>query len=144
MKTLLIVDDEPKILEKIVIILSSQFDNIITAINGKDALDKLSKITDIGCVVSDINMPVMNGIDFVKEVRNRKLEVPFIFFTSHGDDNLIMEAVKYGVFDFVDKPLFANLVSAVTGGMSLNYERLNINKETSTLVNEYENLLGEL
>jgi DNA-binding NtrC family response regulator len=143
MKTLLIVDDEPKILEKIVTILSSQFDNITTAINGRDALEKLSEIKNIGCVVSDINMPVMNGIDFVKEVRNMKLEVPFIFFTSHGDDNLIMEAVKFGVFDFVEKPHFGNLIGSVSSGMSLDFKSPS-NKETSSLASEYEDLLGKL
>ncbi len=143
-KTLLIVDDEIKILDKLVTILSSEVESIITAINGQEALDKMALEPGISCVVSDINMPVMNGIDFVKEVRKKKNEVPFIFFTSHGDDNLVKEAVKYGAFDFVDKPHFGNLLSAVTRGMSQNFEaKEQSSDDPDSLVSEYEKLLGD-
>jgi two-component system, LuxR family, response regulator FixJ len=66
----------------------------------------LSEIaTDIsGCVVSDIRMPGMNGIELVRELKRKGSTIPVILITGHGDVALAVEAMKAGAADFIEKP----------------------------------------
>jgi YesN/AraC family two-component response regulator len=143
---ILIVDDEVLIIDKVQKLLSFSFDNILTAENGKQALDIISKNNDLCCVITDIQMPIMDGIELVKSIRDNNNDIPIIIFTSHGDDQLMKQAVKYGVFDFIDKPLFLNLSESVSRGVE---EGFKISKGTQSfdedrIVSEYERLLLEI
>ena len=66
----------------------------------------LSEIaTDIsGCVVSDIRMPGMNGIELVRKLKSEGSTCPVILITGHGDVTLAVEAMKAGAGDFIEKP----------------------------------------
>jgi len=66
----------------------------------------LSEIaTDIsGCVVSDIRMPGMNGIELVRKLKSEGSTCPVILITGHGDVTLAVEAMKAGAVDFIEKP----------------------------------------
>ncbi len=130
---LLIVDDEKHILEILSLLLSKHFTKITTAMNGKEGLEKITQHSDIKCVLSDIRMPIMDGISFIKEVRAKGNDVPFIFFTGHGTDPLMIEATKYGAFDFISKPNFKSLEQVI----------LNATKESGEaddLVKSFENI----
>ena len=74
---LLIVDDEQLILDKTQIILEDYADSVFTAESGKKAIEILKEET-IHCIVCDINMPEMNGIEVIKAVREMGFEIPFI------------------------------------------------------------------
>lgn len=78
---LLIVDDEPILLKNLKINLEDYADNIFTASNGLDALE-VFKREKIHCIICDINMPQMNGVEVIKEVRNMDSHIPFIFYTA--------------------------------------------------------------
>ena len=56
------------------------------------------------CVVSDIRMPGLNGVDLVRELRGRGMPCPVILITGHGDVALAVEAMKAGAADFIEKP----------------------------------------
>lgn len=114
--TLLIVDDEIDITKIVSKLMEMDVTTILTATNGKDALEIFDK-NQVDCILSDINMPIMNGIEFVKEIRKRNLNVPFIFYTGYGTKRLMVEALKYGAFDFINKPELDNLVEIVCRGV---------------------------
>ena len=84
------------------------FSNLVEAENGQDALNKL-KVGDIGLIVSDWNMPVMQGIELLRTVRaDAELKhLPFLMVTAEGQKENIIEAVQAGVSNYVVKPFTA-------------------------------------
>lgn len=84
------------------------FSNLVEAENGQDALNKL-KVGDIGLIVSDWNMPVMQGIELLRTVRAdaEMKHLPFLMVTAEGQKENIIEAVQAGVSNYVVKPFTA-------------------------------------
>ncbi len=106
------VEDEEDILDLLLTILSDhriQVDGeshdvrVSVARNGKEALDLLSK-NWYDAVLSDIHMPVMDGLDLLANLRGLGKEIPFIFLTGFGDKVHAVRALRLGCFDFLDKP----------------------------------------
>lgn len=144
-KNILIVDDEELIVENMQYLLENSADKVFTALNGKQALEVLNT-EDIQCVISDIHMPIMNGIEFIKQVRANGNEIPFIFFTAHGNNDLMLEAVKYGAFDFLDKPNFNGLEEIIKRGFekgfSLSQSGPSEEVDTEAIASEYQEMLN--
>jgi DNA-binding NtrC family response regulator len=104
--TLLIVDDEPDLLELLSDEAIGQQFQVETAKNGKEALERLTRpsANRIDAVLSDINMPLLNGLELLSEVRKAGLETPFVFLTGYGDKEKAVLALRLGAMDFLDKP----------------------------------------
>lgn len=139
---LLIVDDEEMILERVQILLEDIADSIYVATNGKEALGVLEK-ESVDCILCDINMPVMNGIEFIKAVRAKNNNTPFIFYTGHGSREHMLEVIKYGAFDFLNKPALENLEDIVSRGLAAGVGA-EIPKTEDDYVSEYHKLMEEL
>lgn len=107
-KTLLVVDDEEGITMVVKMTMIDDVGKILIAHNGLEGLEIL-KNEKVDCVLSDIRMPKMDGIEFIKEVRKTNKDLPFVFYTAFGNKSLMTEALKYGAEDFVDKPLMDGL-----------------------------------
>lgn len=106
MKKLLIVDDERIEREGIKMLLkSTDYDiEIVEASNGKVASQILLE-QDIDLLLTDIKMPFMSGIDLVKEARKKKPDLPIAIFSGFGEFTYAQEAIKYGVTDYILKPV---------------------------------------
>jgi two-component system chemotaxis response regulator CheY len=108
----LVVDDFPT-MRRIVKNLLKQlgFENIDEAEDGAQALSKL-KAGGYGLVVSDWNMPVMEGIDLLKNVReDESLKgIPFLMVTAEAEKDKVITAIKAGVDNYVVKPFTAEVL----------------------------------
>lgn len=109
MTKILIVDDEPdvEILMKQKFrrqIREKQF-TLFFARNGIEALDKLEEDPEIRLLISDINMPEMDGLTLLKNINEKFPEVIPIIVSAYGDMNNIRQAMNLGAFDFVTKPI---------------------------------------
>lgn len=104
----LLVDDEADLLDILKMDMESLGYEALTANNGQDALNIMKKVKDgslwINAVLSDINMPIMNGLIFLRELRAMGLETPFVFFSGYGDKDKTIEALRLGALDFLEKP----------------------------------------
>jgi PAS domain S-box-containing protein len=75
---------------------------VTTEAAAEPALDSLSD-RDVDCIVSDHDMPGMNGLEFLDAVRDRHPELPFVLFTGKGSEEIAAEAVSAGVTDYLQK-----------------------------------------
>jgi len=102
--TVLYVDDE----EINLMLFSASFDNIytvITANSGKEALEKLNINLEIVVVVSDMKMPEMNGIEFIKIAKERYENIAFFILTGYAKNKEIVKALNSGlIIKYFGKP----------------------------------------
>ena len=108
MKTLLLVDDEVCLTESMKELLEDGALHIITANNGAQALQIL-QTTQVHCVVSDIKMPVMDGLTLLQKTRELGFVTPFIFYSGHACEKLEKITRDLGAIGLLTKPEFARL-----------------------------------
>lgn len=98
------VDDEPSVSELTAEFLTRENDrfHIHTESGASGGLEYLEE-NDVDCIVSDYEMPRMNGIEFLKAVRREYSGLPFILFTGRGSEEVASEAISAGVTDYLQK-----------------------------------------
>lgn len=98
------VDDEPGLADMVATFLEREHDRISvqTATSPADGLQELAA-HDIDCIVSDYDMPGMNGIEFLAAVREDYPELPFILYTGKGSEEIASDAISAGVTDYLQK-----------------------------------------
>jgi len=106
---ILYVEDEPDLRERIRIVLEMYITHVIVASNGKEGLELFARhLPDI--VVSDIKMPVMDGLELTKRIRKIAPETPVILTTAFTETAYLLEAIELGVVAYVRKPLDCRLL----------------------------------
>jgi PAS domain S-box-containing protein len=104
MPTVLLVDDEEGIRKVLGIALADLGYDVIMAENGRHALE-LFQQNSPPIVITDIKMPVMDGIELLKTIKERQPETEVIVLTGHGDMDLAIQCLKLEATDFVTKPI---------------------------------------
>lgn len=141
-ESLLYVEDEHTIREELKEFLETFCDTLYMAENGAMGLELFKKHSP-KIVLSDIKMPVMNGIDMVKEIKNIDKEVPVIFATAFSDTFYMQEAINLQVTGYVLKPIdldvLANMIKKTIETLSLREE---LDKKTN-IINKYLHIVDE-
>jgi FixJ family two-component response regulator len=106
-------------------------------------LDILKK-EKIHCVVCDISMPGMNGLEVIKAAREIGYDKPFAFYTAHGNEKLMREVVKYNAFDFLDKPNLDGLQEVVTKGLQKGLNGQSQDSDDQGFMSDFHTLLKRL
>jgi DNA-binding response OmpR family regulator len=115
--TILVVDDQPEIVENLAMVLEAEGYYVLTAADGIEAFEKLeSQAADL--IIADIAMPRMNGYQLYERVRENPawLTVPFIFLTARALDSDIRYGKELGVDDYLTKPIQPEDLLAVVQG----------------------------
>lgn len=108
---ILVVDDEPEIRKAIKDYLGDEgFSNIDTAENGEEAVKQFEE-SGHDVVIVDIVMPKKNGIEVLREIKARSPGSQVIIITGNADKNSAIAAVKWGAFDYIEKPFDYALIS---------------------------------
>jgi len=103
MLTLLYVDDEPDLLDLCKLFLEREREfSVLTVTSAREALEILEKGA-VDAIISDYQMPVMDGIEFLKEVRTKFKDIPFILFTGKGREEVAIEAFDNGADFYIQK-----------------------------------------
>jgi two-component system nitrogen regulation response regulator NtrX len=120
--TILIVDDEPSIVQSLSGLLTDEGFEVTTAGNGYEALQQIeSSSPDL--VLLDIWMPGIDGLETLQEIKKNHPQTQVIMVTGHGTIETAVKATKFGAFDFIEKPLSIDKV-IVTINNALNFRRL--------------------
>jgi two-component system response regulator FixJ len=99
-----IIDDEPAVLDALRLMLGTFGYACRTFLSAEEFLAAVAPPTP-GCVIADVRLPGMSGLDLQKELVRRGHALPMIFITAHGDIRMAVAAVKAGAVDFFEKPI---------------------------------------
>jgi FixJ family two-component response regulator len=102
--TVFVVDDDPSIRESLSLLLSSAGYSVNTFASAKEFLESEHSTSGPACLVLDVKMPGISGLDLQKELTSRNYAIPVIFITGHGDIPMSVQAMKKGAVDFLSKP----------------------------------------
>ncbi|MEW9124779.1 MAG: response regulator [Thermotaleaceae bacterium] len=122
-KKILIVDDEKNIRLTLKHCLSEQGYQIDMAVNGEEALSKLSELT-FDLVLLDIKMPGLTGMQVLEKLRHKGNKVDVIMMTAYGTIEKAVEAMKLGAIDFISKPFTPDEIRMIVKDV-LNRQMLN-------------------
>jgi len=106
-----IIDDDQALRESLAFLLRTAQLEVRSFDSAKTFLEALPDAS-VGCVITDIRMSDMSGIDLLRRLKELKLGVPVIVITGHGDIALAVEAMKIGAADFFEKPFNDDLLLA--------------------------------
>jgi two-component system response regulator FixJ len=98
-----IVDDDAPMRDSVAFLLGAENIQTRTYESARALLDRIHAL-EPGCIVTDIRMPEMNGLEMVMELKRLQVPHPVIVLTGHADVSLAVQAMKAGVVDFLEKP----------------------------------------
>jgi two-component system, NtrC family, response regulator PilR len=117
MPSILVVDDEPNILEVLEIVLKDAGMDVCKCATGRDALDLLRKRA-FDLVISDIQMPDLSGVQLLEEAKQFTPETIFIMITAFASTETAIEAIQHGAYDYLTKPFkMEELTNIVNGAL---------------------------
>lgn len=103
-KRILVVDDEENAREALSKILIHDGYEVSTVSNGLEALNFL-RSREVELIITDINMPEMNGLIFLRELNRNRPESNVIMLTAYGEVESYLEAMNLGAFEYINKPV---------------------------------------
>jgi DNA-binding NtrC family response regulator len=106
---ILIVDDDRMMARTVRDILRFKGHEVETAYSGPEALEKARR-EDYDCVLSDIKMPGVNGVELYRAIKDRQYYLPVVLMTAYAHDELVREGLEEGVITVLSKPLDLNLL----------------------------------
>lgn len=107
-----VIDDDEAMRDSLNFLLDSAGFGVTLFDNAQTFLDTLPGLA-FGCVVSDIRMPGLDGIELLKRMKAQSSPFPILIMTGHGDVPLAVEAMKFGAVDFLEKPFEDDRLTAM-------------------------------
>ncbi len=101
-RNIALVDDNAAILDSVSMLFRSVGITVTTFHEPKSFLS--APLDDIGCILLDVRLPEMGGMQIFRELQERSINTPVIFLTGHGDIPMAVRAMQDGAFDFLEKP----------------------------------------
>src|SRR3989338_10118289 len=141
---ILIVDDEESIREFLEIMLRREKYEVATASNAKKALKTLEK-ENFDMVITDIQMPEMNGIELLGKIKDTDSDTVVIMVTAYGSTESAVEAMKLGAYDYITKPFKIDelkiIIKNALDNRTLKRENTQMKKELGTKY-AFQNIVG--
>jgi two-component system, LuxR family, response regulator FixJ len=117
-----VIDDDDSVRDSLNFLLSSSQFLVKTYDSASAFLESLSDIA-FGCIITDVRMPGLSGIELLRRLRELQIKIPVIVVTGHGDVPLAVEAMKFGAADFFEKPFDSDSIVAAVRTALNNSER---------------------
>ena len=130
----LYVEDDLSLSEEVRLFLSDIFDHIDTVANGQEGLDSIEKCS-YDLVITDIHMPIMNGIEMIEKIKQTHPKLPIIVTSAHNESDYLIKLIQLGVDSFITKPLQSE---QILNTLSIIVERIHTEQELTRYKNELE------
>jgi len=142
---ILVVDDEKAIRDSLNMILSDEGYSVISAADGEEALNFLIK-DDFDIVITDIKMPNIDGMELLSKGTKNSPSTFFIIMTAYASVNTAVEALRYGAYDYIIKPVeFDDLIMRVK--RLLDYKKVSMEnkllRQRVVEVGDFNNIIGK-
>lgn len=142
MSHILVIDDEKSIRKALTEILITEGYKVDEAVDGLEGYN-LIKSKSYDCVLSDIKMPKLDGLELLARLQKENIDIPIIMISGHGSTDTAVEAVKNGAFDYISKPPDLNrLLITIRNAL----DKATLVNETITLkrqVNGLQDIIGD-
>ena len=146
-----VIDDDEAVRQSIEFLLETSGITARTYDSASAFLNALPTI-DSGCIITDVRMPGISGIDLLRRLGEMRIKMPVIVITGHGDVPLAVEAMKIGAIDFLEKPfaddlLLASVQAALNRSQenaARDAERAEVQARLATLTNREREVLEGL
>jgi two-component system response regulator FixJ len=106
-----VIDDDPAVLDSLAVLLGASGHAVTTYASAQAFLDRLAAAAR-GCVITDVQMPGMSGLELLAALSARLADFPVIVLTGRADVPLAVQALKAGAVDFIEKPFEAPVILA--------------------------------
>jgi two-component system, LuxR family, response regulator FixJ len=138
--TIFVIDDQDSVRHALGEMLSVFGFNVETHDSADSFLQSFDR-SRTGCVVADVRMPGMDGIELVRELAHRKISLPVVLISGHADVPMAVAAIKAGAEDFIEKPVDdAQLVAAINRGLARIFARKDQQKSDEVLAARFARL----
>jgi len=128
-----VIDDDEAVRESIDFLLRSAGLSVRTYDSATAFLEAAPKISS-GCIITDVRMPGLNGIDLLRRLQEMEIGLPVIVITGHGDVPVAVEAMKCGAVDFLEKPFDDDvLLASVRGALNRSEESAAVESERAEI-----------
>ena len=146
-----VIDDDDAVRQSLEFLLKTAGYAVRSFESGKAFLDVLPQLK-FGCIITDVRMPEITGIDLLRHVKEAGVDIPVIVITGHGDISLAVDAMKLGAVDFLEKPfdedqLLAALKSTLSRDADMAVQKAElseINDKLAVLSNRERQVLDGL
>ncbi len=128
-----VIDDDEAVRHSLEFLLKTAGLKVRSFEGAQAFLDVLPEIRS-GCIITDVRMPGITGIDLLRRVKELAINIPVIVITGHGDISLAVEAMKIGAVDFLEKPFDDDtLLAVVKNSLSRDVDNAQRNAELSQI-----------
>ena len=119
MTRIAVIDDDEAVLDSLRLYFTRQGIETSCFASAKDFLAAIKGGERFDCIVSDVRMPGMSGLDLVHHLKGAGVAAPVILITGHGDVDMAVAAIKVGAFDFIEKPFDeARLLASIRNALN--------------------------
>lgn len=137
--SLLYVEDEQGILEQLSDIFRNIFKEVYIAKDGQEGLE-VFKNSQIDLIITDINMPKINGIEMMKEIKHINKNTPFLITTAYSDKEFFLKAIELGANDYIMKPIILDELLEKIDKLSQSHKEMKIIDFISSQIPEISKL----
>jgi len=136
---LLYVEDNPEARETTLMILEEFFEDITVAVNGQEGLEKF-KEQPIDLIITDINMPKLNGLDMIKAIREIDEQILIFVLSAYNESGFFIDSIKLGVEGYLLKPVEINQFLGILNKVATKLELKQQVETNLHFLKEYEEL----
>lgn len=138
-----VVDDDEQVRESLAALIQSMNLEVECYASGREFLDHYNPAQP-GCLVLDLRMPQLNGLEVIDELAARQITTPVIMISGHGDIPAAVAAIKAGAIDFLEKPYPGSaLMDSIRRALDRDAKQRDVQSDRQDMLERYETLTAD-